>query len=109
MGDRLETSFEVERISMSVAGLGDHETAVRLAAAARAEWARLGVTMQIRFWDALIDRYIAPARAALGPARAEAAASAGRGMTFEDAVREAYHAAERYETASAGLCRGASR
>jgi Ser/Thr protein kinase RdoA (MazF antagonist) len=60
-----------------------------LIAAMRAEWARVGVSMQIEFWEALTDRYISPARAALGPDRAEAAASAGREMTFEAAVAEA--------------------
>ena len=89
IGDRLETSFEVEGIGMSLAALGEHATAIRLIAAMRAEWARVGVSMQIDFWDALNDRYISPARTALGPDRAEAAANAGREMTFEAAVTEA--------------------
>jgi predicted ATPase len=89
IGDRLETSFEVEGIGMSIAALGEYATAIRLIAAMRAEWARVGVSMQIDFWEALNDRYIAPARAALGPDRAEAAASAGREMSFEAAVVEA--------------------
>jgi hypothetical protein len=89
IGDRLETSFEVEGIGMSLAALGEHATAVRLITAMRAEWARVGVSMQIQFWDALNDRYITPARVALGADRAEAAASAGRAMSFEAAVAEA--------------------
>ena len=94
IGDRLETSFEVEGVAMSLAGLGDAATAVRLQAAVRAEWARLGVNMQVRFWDALVERYIVPARAALG-AIAESAAKPGRALTFEDAVSEALSASTR--------------
>ncbi len=92
IGDRLETSFEIEGIAMSLACLGDHAAAVRLQAATRAEWARHGVNMQIRFWDALIERYITPARAALGD-RSVAAETAGRAMPFDDAVTEALAAA----------------
>ena len=89
IGDRLETSFEVEGIGMSLAALGEHATAIRLIAAMRAEWARVGVSMQIDFWEALNDRYISPARTALGADRTEAATNAGREMTFEAAVAEA--------------------
>ena len=91
--DRLEISFEIEGIAMSLAGLGDPETAVRLSSAARAEWARHGVKIQIRFWDALVERYLVPARATLGPGRYEAAARAGADVAFEDAIREAHAAA----------------
>jgi hypothetical protein len=98
IGDRLETSFEVEGIAMSLAGLGDAATAVRLAAATRAEWARHGVDFHIRFWDALTERYMAPARAALGPQRSESAAAAGRQLTLEDAVREAHESARQITT-----------
>ena len=93
--DRLETSAEIEGIAMAVAGLGDPATAVRLSSAARAEWARNGVNMQIRFWDALVERYITPARTALGPERAAAVARAGADLPFEDAVREAHAASQR--------------
>ena len=88
IGDRLETCFEVEGIALSLAGLGDHETAIRLAASARAEWARNNVTFSIRFWDVLVDRYFTPAREALG-ARADHVARAGSLLTFEEAVAEA--------------------
>jgi non-specific serine/threonine protein kinase len=94
IGDRLEMSFEVEGIAMSLAGLGRHDAAVRLVAATRAEWGRNGVDMQIRFWEALHERYITPARLALGP-EAEAAARAGREMSLEAAVEEARALASR--------------
>ena len=94
--DRIETSFEIEGIAMSLAGMGDHETAVRLSSAARAELVRNGVTIQIRVWDALVERYITPARTALGPHRAEANARSGADLAFDDAIREAHAAARRY-------------
>jgi non-specific serine/threonine protein kinase len=93
--DRLETSFEVEGIAMSLAGLGKHDTALRLQAAVRAEWTRNGVNMEIRFWDALIERYIVPARTALGATAAEVAATAGRQLTLEDAVAVALDVSRR--------------
>jgi non-specific serine/threonine protein kinase len=95
IGDRIETSFEVEGIGMSLAALGEHATAIRLIAAMRAEWARVGVSVQVDFWEALIDRYITPARTALGSARTEAAVSAGREMSFDAAVAEARSLAQR--------------
>ena len=101
IGDRIETSFEVEGIAMSLAGLGEHVSAVRLQAAVRAEWARHGVNMQIRFWDTLIDRYIVPAHRALGAAAADAAAREGREMSFEDAVAVALNQAARLTSPAA--------
>jgi non-specific serine/threonine protein kinase len=89
IGDRIETSAEVEGIGMCLAALGRHGDAIRLVSAARAEWARSGVNMQIRFWDALHERYMTPARTALGAEQSEAQARAGREMTFEATVAEA--------------------
>lgn len=89
IGDRLETSFEVEGIAMSLAGLGEHAASLRLIAATRAELARHGVNLPIRFWDELHERHITPARAWLGTEQAEAAARTGREMSFEVAVAEA--------------------
>ncbi len=89
IGDRVETSAEIEGVAMSLAGLGQHAEAVRLVAATRAEWARSGITLQIRFWDALIERYIGPARVSLGATQAESVIQGGREMTFEAAVVEA--------------------
>lgn len=88
-GARFEMSAELEGIAMSLAGLGEHATAVRLVAASRAEWARLGVDLRIRFWDELHERYLTPARAELGAAGVEEAELAGRNMTLETAVAEA--------------------
>jgi predicted ATPase/serine/threonine protein kinase len=89
IGDRMETSFEIEGIGMSLAALGRHSDGIRLIAASRAEWERLGINMKIRFWDALHERFVAPARDALGPVATAAAERAGRGMAFEATVAEA--------------------
>ena len=62
MGDRLETSFEVQGAGMSLAGLGGSRTALHLVSAAKAEWQRMGVDLQIRFWNVLLDTYLAKAR-----------------------------------------------
>ncbi|MGK2962550.1 MAG: protein kinase domain-containing protein, partial [Gemmatimonadaceae bacterium] len=58
IGDRLETSFEVQGVGMSLAGLGDNRNALRLVGAAKSEWKRIGVDLQIKFWNALLDRYV---------------------------------------------------
>jgi len=89
IGDRVETGFEIEGIAMALAGLGQHADAVRLVAAARAEVARHGVEIAIRFWSELLERFMSPAHAALGPEASASATSAGSAMTFEAAVAEA--------------------
>ena len=80
---------------MSLAGLGQSEHAVRLSSAARAELVRRGVNMKVRSWDALVERYITPARAALGTARAESVARLGSEMSFENAIADALALAQR--------------
>ena len=92
IGDRLETAFEIEGVAMSLAGLGEHEVAVHLAAAARAELARIGVSVSIRFWDVLVERYLTPARNTLGAERAGEAFRQGSAMSFEQAVAAALDA-----------------
>ena len=88
VGDRLETAFEVQGIAMSLAGLGRPEQALRLAAAADAEWKRIGADVKVRFWSALLNRYLGPARVALSE-RAPRCESEGRLMAFDDAVAAA--------------------
>jgi serine/threonine-protein kinase PknK len=102
IGDRVETSFEIEGLAMAIAGLGDHATALRLVAAARAEWVRRGVAFKIGFWDALTDRYLTPARVALGPERVAEVTRAGGELAFEDAIREAHASAEKNWLVAAG-------
>jgi len=85
LGDLLETSFEVQGVGMSAAGKGDLARGVRLAAAGVALRASLGATISVPFWDALLERYIGPAREQLG-AEAAAVWTEGFAMPFDDAV-----------------------
>jgi predicted ATPase len=89
IGAHFEMTAELEGIAMSLAGLGEHAVAVRLVAASRAEWARLGVNLRIRFWDELHERYMTQARASLGAAATAEAERAGRAMNLEGAMAEA--------------------
>jgi predicted ATPase len=89
IGARFEMTAELEGIAMSLAGLGGHAAAVRLVAASRAEWARLGVNLSIRFWDELHERYMTPARVSLGAAGTDEAERAGRAVSLEAAMAEA--------------------
>jgi hypothetical protein len=67
-----------------------HARALELAAAAAAEFKALGVDWTaIRFWCALLDRYLGQARAALGAEAAHMASEAGRRLTLENAVNKA--------------------
>jgi hypothetical protein len=45
-----------------------------------------GASISIAFWDGLLERYIGPAVAALGP-DADAVRDQGRGLAFEEAVQ----------------------
>ena len=77
-GDRLEIGFEVQGVAMSLAGLGQPDVALRLGGAVEAEYERIGSTMHVRFWDALLTKHLGAAREALGPADAARAWAAGR-------------------------------
>jgi hypothetical protein len=88
-GDRLEMGFEVQGVGMSLAGLEAPERALWLGGAVEAEYERLGSTVHVKFWDALLARYFGMARAALGEAEAARAWSSGRAAAFDDAVEDA--------------------
>jgi predicted ATPase/class 3 adenylate cyclase len=85
LGDVVETSFEVQGVAMSEAGIGSARLAILLAAAVEALWESLGVSFSVAFWDALLERYLAPARAALGD-EVEAVRTEGGALAFDDAV-----------------------
>jgi predicted ATPase len=87
--DRMETGFEIQGVAMSLAGLGQWAEALRLAAAARAEWDRVGAEPHVRFWDELMDRYFGLARRQLGPARSEAEWERGLRIPFDEAIEAA--------------------
>ena len=86
IGDKVEISFEVQGVAMSLAGLGRANLALELAGAVKAEWDRLGADIHVRFWDALLDCYIGLAKHALGTESSAAAWTKGGELSFDDAV-----------------------
>ncbi len=66
LGDVIETSFEVQGVAMAVAGNGDPQSGLRLAGSVEALWESFGIAISIPFWDALLERYLGPAREQLG-------------------------------------------
>jgi len=85
LGDVVETSFEVQGVAMSEAGAGNPRRALVLAASVEALWESLGLSLSVAFWDALLERYLGPARAALGDDY-DAVRAEGRALAFDDAV-----------------------
>jgi hypothetical protein len=75
----------VQGVAMSEAAVGDPHRALVLAASVEALWESLGVSFSIGFWDALLERYLAPASASLGD-EYDAVRAEGRALAFEDAV-----------------------
>ncbi len=71
---------------MSLAELGEDETALRLVAGIEADWARIGAGIRVRFWSALIDRHIGAARERLGP-RADLVWGEGLQLPFDATIR----------------------
>jgi predicted ATPase/class 3 adenylate cyclase len=88
LGDLFEASIEVQGLAMAKAGQGDSAPALELAAAVEALWRSLGTDLHVGFWDKLLERYLAPARLALGP-DAETARTRGLALSFEEAVARA--------------------
>ena len=105
MGDRLETSFEVQGVAMSLAGLGVAEQALCLAGAAKAEWERIGADIHMRFWDELLERYLGGARRALGADAADRAWAKGWAPTFEEAIALALEACNQRRSETADTVR----
>lgn len=85
LGDVVETSFEVQGVAMSEAGAGHPRRALVLAGSVEALWESLGLSISIAFWDALLERYLAPARASLGD-EYDAVRAEGGALAFDDAV-----------------------
>jgi hypothetical protein len=84
LGDRLEMSFDVQGVAMSLAGLGDNPDSLPLVAAAKAEWRRIGVEVEGTFWNVLLDRYMGDP--SLDDGDVSAAGAKGAGMGLEEAV-----------------------
>ena len=95
MGDKVEISFEVQGVAMSLAGLERTSSpfashvAIQLAGAVKAEWDRLGADIHVRFWDELLDRYLGAAKNELSTEEFEREWKKGRDTPFEDAVQMA--------------------
>jgi len=89
IGDKVEISFEVQGVAMSLAGLARADLALELAGAVKAEWDRLGVDIHVRFWDALLERYIGAARVMLGREASAAEWEKGIELPFDDAIKRA--------------------
>ena len=70
---------------MSQAGGGNSRRAVILASSVEALWESLGMSISVAFWDALLERYLGPARASLGD-ELESVKAEGRALAFDDAV-----------------------
>ena len=110
IGDKVEISFEVQGVAMSLAGLGlpiprvltspplgvpvsprvsdsAAHVAIQLAGAVKAEWERLGVDIHVRFWDALLDRYLGATKQALSTEAFQREWDKGRELSFETAVK----------------------
>ena len=91
LGDVVETSFEVQGVAMSEAGSNNPRRAIVLAESVAALWESLGLSISISFWDALLERYLAPARESLGD-EYEAVRAEGRALAFDDAIQLALSA-----------------
>jgi predicted ATPase/class 3 adenylate cyclase len=86
LGDVVETSFEVQGVAMSEAGAGSPRRAVVLAESVEALRESLGLSISIAFWDALLERYLAPLRESLG-GDYDAVRAEGRALAFDEAVQ----------------------
>jgi len=90
LGDRSEAAYEIQGVAMAAAGMSSPSRALRLGGAAASVFDALGIDYTgVRFWNALLDRWLGRARAELGADAAEAAWQEGRRMDFESAVEEA--------------------
>jgi hypothetical protein len=86
IGDRIETAFEVQGVAMSLAGLGQDKIANVLDAAVYVEMNRIGADLHVRFWDALLEKYLSPARLRLGTRGTDAAKREGESTSFDEAI-----------------------
>ena len=85
LGDVIEKSCEVQGIAMARAGQGAWALALELAGSVEALWRSLGTDLHVAFWDRLLERYLGPARSALG-AKVDAARQRGLALPFDEAV-----------------------
>ena len=74
-------------VSLYPSFAAEAQVAIQLAGAVKAEWERLGVDIHVRFWDALLDRYLGAAKQAVGTEAFEREWDTGRELSFDDAVK----------------------
>jgi predicted ATPase len=86
LGDQVETSFEVQGVAMSLAGLGQRTQALLLSTAEKAERDRDGADFHIRLWDELLERYIGTAKKSLSEEELTSTLNQGRSLAFDEAV-----------------------
>jgi tetratricopeptide (TPR) repeat protein len=89
IGDQLEICFELQGVAMALGGLGEARHSLQLGGAAAAELRRLGADTRIRFWDALVDRFLGMARRTMGDPAATVAWSEGEAMGLDEAIVQA--------------------
>jgi predicted ATPase len=90
IGNRTETSLEIQGVAMALAGLGQPERAIRLDTAASAELARQGVDISgVEFWAKLRFDARTTAESQLDPLSVTAADEAGAALSLEDAMADA--------------------
>jgi predicted ATPase/class 3 adenylate cyclase len=85
LGDVFETSIEIQGVAMAKAGRGESARALELIASVETLWRALGTDLHVAFWDRLLERYLGPARDALGT-EADAVRTRGLALPFDDAV-----------------------
>jgi hypothetical protein len=85
LGDVIETAFEVQGVAMAAAGAGDARLGLLLVGSVETLWESIGMSFSVAFWEALLERYIGPARDQLGEG-ADAVYAEGRALPFDEAV-----------------------
>jgi len=95
-GNRTQCANEMHGVAMAASANGDYARALRIAAAASAEWERIweqrGAVLALPFWTRLQEEHFGRARTALGPEASAAADAEGRALPFELVVKDAVKA-----------------
>jgi predicted ATPase len=86
IGDIGQQTMEVLGLACTAAGLGRDEDALRLEGAVDAKWEELGMSYDVAFVKAWLQRDLGSARARLGESQADAAFDEGRAMTWDQAI-----------------------
>jgi tetratricopeptide (TPR) repeat protein len=82
----MQQAIEIHGLTLTAAGLGRDEDALRLEGAVDAKYEELGASLDLPFYATWRERDLGAARARLGEPRASAAFDEGRAMTWDQAV-----------------------